>query len=104
VPRPAVDVRYQDTAEIAASLIRVLDDNGNAVGPWDPQLDRETLRFGLRTMMKTRIFDARMVIAQRQKKMSFYMTCSARKRSAPRTRWRCRTATCASRPTASRAC
>src|SRR5450830_662295 len=32
------------------------------------------LRFGLRTMMKTRIFDARMVIAQRQKKMSFYMT------------------------------
>jgi 2-oxoisovalerate dehydrogenase E1 component alpha subunit len=26
-------------------------------------------------MMKTRIFDARMVIAQRQKKMSFYMTC-----------------------------
>jgi 2-oxoisovalerate dehydrogenase E1 component alpha subunit len=33
-----------------------------------------TLRFGLRTMMKTRIFDARMVIGQRQKKMSFYMT------------------------------
>jgi 2-oxoisovalerate dehydrogenase E1 component alpha subunit len=75
VPRPAVDVRYQETAPIAASLIRVLDDDGNAVGPWDPQLDRETLRFGLRTMMKTRIFDARMVIAQRQKKLSFYMTC-----------------------------
>jgi 2-oxoisovalerate dehydrogenase E1 component alpha subunit len=75
VPRPAVDVRYQETAPIAASLIRVLDDDGNAVGPWDPQLDRDTLRFGLRTMMKTRIFDARMVIAQRQKKLSFYMTC-----------------------------
>ena len=26
-------------------------------------------------MMKTRIFDARMLIAQRQKKMSFYMQC-----------------------------
>ena len=75
VPRPAVDVRYQDTAALASSLIRVLDDDGNAVGPWNPQLDRDTLRFGLRTMMKTRIFDARMVIAQRQKKLSFYMTC-----------------------------
>jgi len=74
VARPPVDVRYQDTADIASSLIRVLDDEGNAVGPWDPQLDRDTLRFGLRTMMKTRIFDARMVLAQRQRKMSFYMT------------------------------
>jgi 2-oxoisovalerate dehydrogenase E1 component alpha subunit len=74
VGRPPVDVSYHDTAEIASSLIRVLDDDGNAVGEWDPQLDRETLRFGLRTMMKTRIFDARMVLAQRQRKMSFYMT------------------------------
>ncbi len=74
VPRPPVDVRYQDTAEIASSLIRVLDDNDEAVGPWAPELDKETLLHGLRTMMKTRIFDARMVIGQRQKKMSFYMT------------------------------
>jgi 2-oxoisovalerate dehydrogenase E1 component alpha subunit len=74
VARPPVDIRYQDTADLASSLIRVLDDEGNAVGPWDPQLDRDTLRFGLRTMMKTRIFDARMVLAQRQRKMSFYMT------------------------------
>jgi 2-oxoisovalerate dehydrogenase E1 component alpha subunit len=74
VPRPDVDVGYQDTAPIAASLIRVLDDDDNAVGPWDPGLDPDKLRFGLRTMMKTRIFDARMVIAQRQKKLSFYMT------------------------------
>jgi 2-oxoisovalerate dehydrogenase E1 component alpha subunit len=74
VPRPPIGVGYQDTAPIAASLIRVLDDDDNAVGPWDPGLSREQLRFGLRTMMKTRIFDARMVIAQRQKKLSFYMT------------------------------
>jgi 2-oxoisovalerate dehydrogenase E1 component alpha subunit len=33
------------------------------------------LRKGLRSMMKTRTFDARMVIAQRQKKTSFYMQC-----------------------------
>jgi 2-oxoisovalerate dehydrogenase E1 component alpha subunit len=74
VRRPPVNVGYQDTADLASSLIRVLDDDGNAVGEWNPQLDRETLRFGLRTMMKTRIFDARMVLAQRQRKMSFYMT------------------------------
>ncbi|WP_296948072.1 3-methyl-2-oxobutanoate dehydrogenase (2-methylpropanoyl-transferring) subunit alpha [uncultured Massilia sp.] len=75
VPRPPIDVRYQDTAAHATGLIRVLADDGSAVGPWDPRLGREQLRFGLRTMMKTRIFDARMVIAQRQKKLSFYMTC-----------------------------
>jgi 2-oxoisovalerate dehydrogenase E1 component alpha subunit len=74
VRRPAVDVLAADTADIANTLIRVLDDDGNAVGPWAPEPDRALWRFGLRSMMKTRIFDARMVIAQRQKKMSFYMT------------------------------
>ncbi|TFW34901.1 3-methyl-2-oxobutanoate dehydrogenase (2-methylpropanoyl-transferring) subunit alpha [Massilia horti] len=74
VRRPPVDVPSPETMDLASSLIRVLDQDSNAVGPWDPQLDRDTLRFGLRTMMKTRIFDARMVIAQRQKKLSFYMT------------------------------
>ena len=74
VSRPPVDVAPPDTADLAWALIRVLDDVGNAVGPWAPEADSELLRFGLRTMMKTRIFDARMVIAQRQKKMSFYMT------------------------------
>ncbi|WP_426112828.1 3-methyl-2-oxobutanoate dehydrogenase (2-methylpropanoyl-transferring) subunit alpha [Massilia sp. PWRC2] len=76
VRKPPIDVAYGDTADLANTLIRVLDDDGNAVGPWaaDAESDTELLRFGLRTMMKTRIFDARMVIAQRQKKMSFYMT------------------------------
>jgi 2-oxoisovalerate dehydrogenase E1 component alpha subunit len=74
VRRPPIDVLPSETADLASSMIRVLDDDGNAVGPWAPDLDRDTLRFGLVTMMKTRIFDARMVIAQRQKKLSFYMT------------------------------
>lgn len=74
VRRPPIDVAPPDTADLAWALIRVLDETGNAVGPWAPDVDPELLRFGLRTMMKTRIFDARMVIAQRQKKMSFYMT------------------------------
>jgi hypothetical protein len=29
----------------------VLDENGDAVGPWDPKLDPETLHRGLRAMM-----------------------------------------------------
>ena len=73
VRRPDVDVLFGDTADLVTSLIRVLDEDGNAVGPWAPDLSVEQMRFGLRTMMKTRVFDARMVIAQRQKKMSFYM-------------------------------
>ncbi|MGZ8338106.1 MAG: thiamine pyrophosphate-dependent enzyme [Telluria sp.] len=74
VRRPPVDVTPSDTSELASALIRVLDEHGNAVGPWAPDASDELLRFGLRTMMKTRIFDARMVTAQRKKKISFYMT------------------------------
>jgi 2-oxoisovalerate dehydrogenase E1 component alpha subunit len=73
VRRPEVDTSPIDTRDIAYSLVRVLDDEGNAVGPWDPKLSLETVRAGLRAMIKTRVFDGRMLIAQRQKKMSFYM-------------------------------
>jgi len=55
--------------------VRVLDDDGRAVGPWDPKADRALLRRGMRAMLRTRAFDARMLIAQRQKKISFYMQC-----------------------------
>jgi 2-oxoisovalerate dehydrogenase E1 component alpha subunit len=73
VRRPPLDARAQDTADLAYSLIRVLDDDGKAVGPWDPKLSRDQLEKGLRGMVRTRVFDARMLIAQRQKKTSFYM-------------------------------
>jgi 2-oxoisovalerate dehydrogenase E1 component alpha subunit len=75
VRRPEVDTPHFDTQDLAYALIRVLDDEGRAVGPWAPALDAVQLRRGLRAMMKTRIFDARMLIAQRQKKLSFYMQC-----------------------------
>lgn len=75
VRRPPIDSQSVDTSDLAFALVRVLDDAGNAVGPWVPELTPEQLRFGLRTMLKTRIFDARMLIAQRQKKLSFYMQC-----------------------------
>jgi len=73
VRRPPVDTSHFDTNDLAYSLVRVLDDDGKAVGPWVPQIEPARLRKGLRAMMKTRIFDARMLIAQRQKKLSFYM-------------------------------
>ncbi|RMW99971.1 3-methyl-2-oxobutanoate dehydrogenase (2-methylpropanoyl-transferring) subunit alpha [Allofranklinella schreckenbergeri] len=73
VPRPAVDCPYEETIALKNSLIRVLDEQGQAHGPWKPEVSVEDLRRGLRLMMLTRAFDARMVIAQRQKKTSFYM-------------------------------
>jgi len=75
VRKPALDASHLDTADLAYALIRVLDDQGCAVGPWVPQLDAAALRRGLRAMMKTRIFDARMLLAQRQRKISFYAQC-----------------------------
>jgi 2-oxoisovalerate dehydrogenase E1 component alpha subunit len=73
VRRPPVDTTPYETNDLAYGLVRVLDENGKAVGPWTPQLEPARLRKGLRAMMKTRIFDARMLTAQRQRKLSFYM-------------------------------
>jgi 2-oxoisovalerate dehydrogenase E1 component alpha subunit len=73
VRKPPIDVSAIDTSDLAHSLVRVLDDEGRAVGPWAPDLTDEQLLAGMRAMLKTRIFDARMQIAQRQKKISFYM-------------------------------
>ena len=75
VRRPAVNAPPLETTDLAYALVRVLDDDGRAVGPWAPQVDPQLLCRGMRAMLKTRIFDARMLIAQRQKKISFYMQC-----------------------------
>lgn len=77
---PAGETRRPDSAadtadirDLAYGLVRVLDDDGSAVGPWNPRLDPETLRRMLRAMALTRAFDERMFRAQRQGKTSFYM-------------------------------
>jgi len=75
VRRPPVDTTHFDTEDLAYSLVRVLDHESRAVGPWVPEVSAAQLRKGLRSMMKTRIFDARMLVAQRQRKISFYMQC-----------------------------
>jgi len=76
VPRPPVDVAPAKIRDLAFSLIRVLDEKGRAVGDWNPKLDAETLRRGLKHMITTRVFDDRMYRAQRQGKTSFYMKCT----------------------------
>lgn len=76
VDRPQIDSPAFDLRNHAYALIRVLNDDGIAVGPWDPQLDGETLRGALRAMLLTRAYDERMYRAQRQGKTSFYMKCT----------------------------
>ncbi|TNC13638.1 3-methyl-2-oxobutanoate dehydrogenase (2-methylpropanoyl-transferring) subunit alpha [Methylobacterium terricola] len=73
VRRPEVDVAAAEIRDLAYTLIRVLDADGKAVGPWAGSLTDDELLAGLRDMMKLRAFDARMLMAQRQGKTSFYM-------------------------------
>ena len=54
----------------------MLGDDHQAVGPWNPKLDADTLRKMLRDMVTVRVFDDRMYRAQRQGKTSFYMKCT----------------------------
>ena len=71
--RPPVDALPSATSDLAYGLVRVLDEDGRAVGPWVPAVDPQLLIRGLRAMLTLRVYDARMLTAQRQKKMSFYM-------------------------------
>jgi 2-oxoisovalerate dehydrogenase E1 component alpha subunit len=71
--RPDVNAPPAATAELANGLVRVLGDDGRAVGPWDPHLDPDVLQVGLRHMLLTRLYDDRMQRTQRQGKISFYM-------------------------------
>ena len=73
VPRPPVDADPETIRDLAYSIIRVLNRQGEAVGPWAGLLSDEDLLTGLRNMMRLRAFDQRMLMAQRQGKTSFYM-------------------------------
>ena len=77
---PAGAARRPDTAEAASqftdlvyTLVRVLGEDNQAVGPWNPQLSPDKMRRMLRHMATVRAFDERMFRAQRQGKTSFYM-------------------------------
>ena len=76
VARPPIDAEPRTMRDHAYGLVRVLDDEGKAVGPWDPRLEPERLIAMLRHMALTRAYDDRMYRAQRQGKTSFYMKCT----------------------------
>lgn len=72
---PPVDTPAEEMRDLAFGMIRVLDDEGQAVGPWAEvaELDDAACLQGLRHMLLLRAYDARMLVAQRQQKTSFYM-------------------------------
>ncbi len=71
--KPELDEKVERVALMRKQLVRVLDDDGQAVGDWVPDLSTEDKVRGLRDMMLTRTFDARLLRAHRQGKTSFYM-------------------------------
>lgn len=76
---PPLDLVARDARDWANGLVRVLDDDGHAVGPWAEALssvEPEMLRAGLRDMMTMRAVDRRLLNAQRQGKISFYVQCT----------------------------
>ncbi|MET0362131.1 MAG: 3-methyl-2-oxobutanoate dehydrogenase (2-methylpropanoyl-transferring) subunit alpha [Sphingobium sp.] len=75
-PRPDETIHPSEIRDHAYGLVRVMDEDGRSVGPWDPKLPADTLLRMLRAMALTRAFDDRMFRAQRQGKTSFYMKCT----------------------------
>jgi len=73
MPRPPVDGDPAAMRDLAYGLIRVLDADGRAVGPWNPDIDPAIAHKGLRAMLLLRALDTRMVRMHRQGKISFYM-------------------------------
>ncbi|MEM1131819.1 MAG: 3-methyl-2-oxobutanoate dehydrogenase (2-methylpropanoyl-transferring) subunit alpha [Pseudomonadota bacterium] len=74
-PRPDVGATPYDMREMVYDLVRVLDDEGKVVGPWNPKLKPDVLIKMLENMALVRAFDERLFRAQRQGKTSFYMKC-----------------------------
>lgn len=75
LPALPLDISSLQTARYTQGLIRVLDDDGKAVGDWATDIPDDLLLRAMHAMLKTRAYDARMLIAQRQKKTSFYIQC-----------------------------
>ena len=72
-PRPPSNASASTLHELPYGLVRVLNEAGDAVGPWKPAIAPDLLRKGLRAMLLTRLFEERMFRAHRQGKTSFFM-------------------------------
>lgn len=76
VERPPINVASEDIRHLAHTIMRILNRAGEAVGPWAGSLTDEAAIDGLTAMVRTRAYDARMQMAQRQGKTSFYVQCT----------------------------
>ena len=56
VDKPSIDARPRDIEHLSLKLVRVLDDEHQAQGEWNPNLDPEKLQIGLRWMLLTRVY------------------------------------------------
>ncbi len=74
--KPDVLTPALEMQSLAYGLVRVLNDNHESCGPWQPQLTNEQLIQGLTKMMTVRAYDDRMFKMQRQGKLSFYVKSS----------------------------
>ena len=76
-PQPPLDAPFNHFSEYAQGLVRVLDDDGKVSTGWEQLLPSTEMKVaGLKAMIKTRLYDDRMVKMQRVGKMSFYMQCT----------------------------
>lgn len=73
VRRPDARAAEAELRDLPYTLIRVLNEDGQGVGPWNPRLGVDRLLRGLKAMLLTRVFDERLFRAHRQGKTSFYM-------------------------------
>src|SRR5262245_4541811 len=71
--RPDANAPLTEIESLATGMVRVLDEQHRAVGPWNPHLPAADLELGLRHMLLTRLFDDRMHRVQRQGKITFYI-------------------------------
>ena len=58
--RPEIDTPASEIRDLAFSLVRVLTDEGEAIGPWNPDLPSQALLSGLRSMLLTRAYYVRL--------------------------------------------
>ncbi|MDP3550790.1 MAG: thiamine pyrophosphate-dependent dehydrogenase E1 component subunit alpha [Novosphingobium sp.] len=70
IVRPSFDAPEKEMRDHPYGLVRVLGQQDSA---WDPGLDADTMRKGLRAMVQTRLFEDRLFRAHRQGKTSFFM-------------------------------
>jgi len=97
--KPALDEKVERVALMRKQLLRVLDDDGGAVGEWVPDLSVDDKLAGLRNMMLVRSCAP----TGRARSRSTCNRSAKRRSHAPNSK-RSSAATCIFRRTASRAC